>query len=81
MKLFLLFFSLVIAQEYPIYTKTQWESDSLSPSTRAGWKLTGELNIQVKFESSPPDLQVITRLSRTINQPRWVDNGFYQTYV
>lgn len=65
---------------YPLYLKTQWNSNSLSPATALGWSLSGELNLQIQFEGSPPDMQIITRMTRTKPTP-WVPLGFYQTYL
>ena len=69
------------ALEYPHYDRTEWSSGSQSPATANGWYMTGEINIQTRFEGNPPDLQVITRIRRDTAQPRWLDYGFYQSYV
>ena len=44
------------ALTYPHYDKTEWSSGSLSPDTANGWYMTGEVNIQTRFEGNPPDL-------------------------
>lgn len=80
MKSLLLFSSFLSAYaiEYPHYTKTLWQSNSMTPRKSQGWKLTGEVNLQLQFESAAPDLQIVTRLQRTTReQPQWTQNGFY----
>lgn len=77
---FILLVSCARALQYPLYFKTQWVSSSLSPQTALGWSLSGEVNLQIQYEGSPPDMQVVTKLTRQQPTP-WVNLGYYQTYV
>lgn len=53
----------------------------MSPKTANGWQLRGEVNVQIRYEGSPPDLQIKTYLYKKSAKPIWKEDGFYQSFV